>query len=260
VTAPRGDNDDFDPARFFHQFPRFVETSETGPWLDRLNARYLALIHANRDRISGARVLDLASHDGRFTFAALQNGAARVVGVEHDPDLVAAARDNLELQGAARERYEFVLGDMFERIPEIEQCDIVFCFGILYHINDHMRLLQTIAEHQPRTLIIDTNISLLPDAVVEVRAPVAGSPPPPGAQLEGADKMEDYRAGRRVTAVVTCNDRITPETRDRAVNLVFERRTDVRTQWLAVIAIAKEFGMSPQALGVWVRRAERLAG
>ena len=37
---------DVDPKHFFDEFPRFVETSETGPWLDRLNARHEVLIHA----------------------------------------------------------------------------------------------------------------------------------------------------------------------------------------------------------------------
>ena len=60
-----------DAGGFFDAFPKFVETSQTGPWCERLNARYLALVHANRDIIRGATVLDLASHDGRFTFAAL---------------------------------------------------------------------------------------------------------------------------------------------------------------------------------------------
>jgi hypothetical protein len=280
----------FDPARFFHHFPRFVETSETGPWLDRLNARYLALIHANRELIAGARILDLASHDGRFSFAALQNGASRVVGIEHEPHLVRTANENMEHHDVAQDRYDFVLGDMFECIPEVGHCDIVFCFGILYHINDHMRLLQLIAELEPRAVIIDTNVSLMEAAVVEVRAPVAGSPPPPGAQLEGwpsraalsamlsslgwtfgyvdwagsgladAPKMDDYRAGRRVTAVVTGNERVDPEIRERAVATVFERQQDRRTQWITIIETATQFGLTPQALAVWVRRAERRDG
>ena len=49
--------------RFFDEYPRFLETSRTGPGLDRLNARYTALIHENRELIDGATVLDLASHD-----------------------------------------------------------------------------------------------------------------------------------------------------------------------------------------------------
>jgi methyltransferase family protein len=287
VARLRKDDEAFDPARFFHQFPRFVETSETGPWLDRLNARYLALIHANRALIEGARVLDLASHDGRFTFAALQNGAAHVVGIEHEPHLVRKANENLEHHEVPRERYEFVLGDMFDRIPELEPCDLVFCFGILYHINDHMRLLQTIAELAPKSLIIDSNISHIGHAAIELRAPVAGSPPPVGAQLEGwpsktgldamlssfgwtfeyfdwpasglADtaKLEDYRVGRRATVVVSCNEPVPLEVRTSAVRRVIERQQERRTQWTVIVDTAAEFGMSPQALGVWVRQAER---
>ena len=287
MSGPLEVDDEFDPARFFEHFPRFVETSETGPWLDRLNARYLGLIHANRDLINGARVLDLASHDGRFSFAALQNGAARVVGIEHEPHLVRKANENMEQHGVDPDRYEFVLGDMFDRIPEAEPCDIVFCFGILYHINDHMRLLSTIAELEPRTVIIDSNVSHIDRAAIELRAPVAGNPPPVGAQLEGwpsktgldamlssfgwtfryfdwpgsglvdSPKMEDYRVGRRASVVITGNEPVAPEVRVRAVQRVFERQRERRTQWLVIVQTAAEFGMTPQALGVWVRRAER---
>jgi hypothetical protein len=290
VAGPREIDSEFDPARFFHHYPRFVETSETGPWLDRLNARYLALIHENRRLIDGARVLDLASHDGRFSFAALQNGAASVTGIEHEPHLVAKANENMEFHEVERGRYEFLLGDMFDLIPRLEHsCDVVFCFGILYHINDHMRLLQAIAEHEPKTLIIDSNMSHVGRAVIELRAPVAGSPPPAGAQLEGwpsrtgldamlssfgwtfeyfdwpgsgladSPKLEDYRVGRRATVVVECNERIAPDVRDRAVQRVFERQVERRTQWILIVETAAEFGLSPQALAVWIRRAERPA-
>jgi len=193
----------------------------------------------------------------------------------------------MEQHGIDRNRYEFVLGDMFDRIPETEQCDIVFCFGILYHINDHMRLLSTIAEFEPRTVIIDSNVSHIERAAIELRAPVAGNPPPVGAQREGwpsktgldamlssfgwtyeyfdwpgsglvdSPKMEDYRVGRRASVVVTCNERVEPAVRARAVERVFERQRERRTQWLVIGQTAAEFGMTPQALGVWVRRAER---
>jgi hypothetical protein len=287
VPGPLAADEGADPARFFERFPRFVETSETGPWLDRLNARYLALVHANRHLVDGATVLDLASHDGRFTFAALCNGAARVIGIEHDAKLVGAAHEHMEHYGISRDRYDFLLGDMFERIPEAGRCDVVFCFGILYHINDHMRLLSAIAEREPRTVIVDTNVSLMPGVVVEVRAPLAGNPPPPGAQLEGwptkgaldamlaslgwtfeyfdwlgsglaaAEKMDDYRAGRRVSAVVTGSERVAPEVRAAAVQEVFDLQDDLRTQWMTIIAIAAKHSMTPQALAVWVREAER---
>src|SRR5258706_7559390 len=114
----------FDPTRFFNAFPRFVETSETGHVLDRLNARYLGLIHENRELIAGANVLDLASHDGRFSFAALQNGAARVVGIETEPHMVQKSLANMDHYNVPRSQYEFLVGDMFELIDHAERCDV----------------------------------------------------------------------------------------------------------------------------------------
>lgn len=231
MTTSGGLDEAFDPERFFDAFPRFVETTETGRWTDRLNARYLALIHANRDVIAGASVLDLASHDGRFSFAALRNGARRVIGIEQESRLVRKANENMEFYGVPRERYEFVLGDMYECIPDVERCEVVFCFGIFYHINDHMLLLSKIARRNPRVLIMDTNISLIEESVIELAYEAMGGKvlvgQPSKAGLEvmfesfgwtfdyfdwkasglcGPKRLPDYGAGRRVTAVVTCRE------------------------------------------------------
>jgi 2-polyprenyl-3-methyl-5-hydroxy-6-metoxy-1,4-benzoquinol methylase len=166
----------FDPNQFFEAFPRFIDTSETGPWLERLNARYLALIHANRDVIAGSRVLDLASHDGRFSFAALQNGASHVTGIEWDPALVSASREHMEAYGVPTDRFDVVLGDIYDfALPDA--VDVVFCFGILYHINHHVLLLTKIATLEPRFLIIDSKISQMDGAVIELRSPLLGAPP-----------------------------------------------------------------------------------
>jgi hypothetical protein len=279
-----------DPRHFFDAYPRFVETSETGPWLDRLNARYLALVHEHRDRIAGARVLDLASHDGRFTFAALRAGATHVVGIEHDARLVQAASEHLAHYGVTPDCYDFVAGDLFECIRATGACDVVFVFGILYHVNDHMRLLTELADLDARTMIFDTNVSTKPGAVIELRAPIAGSPPPPGSQIEGwptraaleamwssfgwsyefydwrasglvdHPKLDDYAGGRRVTAVVTSDYADVPAAqRTRAVDAVLARQRDLPTQWFTITEVAKEFGMTPQALRTWVRRAEQHA-
>ena len=95
-------------------------------------------------------MLDLASHDGRFSFAALAAGAARVIGVEVDGDLVEKAEANLAACGVDADRYEFVHRDMFRHFDDLERVDVVFCFGIFYHVNDHMQLLTNIAGVEPR--------------------------------------------------------------------------------------------------------------
>ena len=59
---------------FAEDYPRFMEVSELVPRPERMNERYEALFAGNRDVFDGARVLDLASHDGRYSFAALKPG------------------------------------------------------------------------------------------------------------------------------------------------------------------------------------------
>ena len=77
---------------FLDKFPRFYTTSHTSPDPHRLNSRYEAIIAKNADRLAGKRVLDIASHDGRWTFAALSAGAAHVTGAEPRRELI----DNAE--------------------------------------------------------------------------------------------------------------------------------------------------------------------
>ncbi|HKZ10553.1 MAG TPA: hypothetical protein VJL61_07590 [Rhodanobacteraceae bacterium] len=76
---------------FFNQYSRFFSTSQTSPFPDRLNARHAAIIEANAYRLANKRVLDIASHDGRWSFAALKAGAAHVTGIETPAELIANA-------------------------------------------------------------------------------------------------------------------------------------------------------------------------
>jgi hypothetical protein len=281
----------FDPFHFFDTFTRFVDTSETGPWLQRLNARYVALVHSNRESIAGCSVLDVASHDGRFSFAALQNGASRVVGIEHKAHLVVTSRENMEFYEIPRDRYEFVAGDMFDHIDRFDHFDVVFCFGILYHITDHMMLLSRIAALEPQYVVIDTNISQHEGAVIELRNARGVSPPPPGSYIEGyptrqaleamlsyfgwtydyfdwqtsgltdTEHMGDYRLGRRITARAACNiSECAPDVRARAVRMVLEHPRDPRTQWIAMTEVAARLGITPQLLRTWVHKAQRESG
>ncbi|MEX2292243.1 MAG: IS3 family transposase [Acidimicrobiales bacterium] len=50
------------------------------------------------------------------------------------------------------------------------------------------------------------------------------------------------------------------EIRERAVRMVFEQQTDHRSQWSAIRSVSAKFGMSPETLRHWVRRAEVDAG
>jgi hypothetical protein len=279
-----------DPTHFFAAYPRFIDTSETGPWQERLDARYRALIEANRDLIVGARVLDLASHDGRFSFAALQAGAAHVVGIDAKAHLVRAGIEHFEAYGVAPDRYRFLVGDLYDWVGTEGPFDVVFCFGLLYHVNDHMQLLTRIGETEPRAIIIDTNVSKLDGALIEVRSPLGPGVPAPGSHLEGyptCDALEammsffgwtsrffdwagsglvdrphmaDYRDGGRVSVVVECPEHAVPdEVRAEAVAAVLAAPEYRDRPFLTISAVAPYYDITPQALRVWVHRAERRA-
>lgn len=50
--------------------------------------------------------------------------------------------------------------------------------------------------------------------------------------------------------------RYSPELRERAVRMLSDRRDDYSSEWAALTAVSKLFGMSPETLRTWVRRAQ----
>ena len=155
------------------------------------------------------------------------------MGIEYKERLVRKCLENMEFYGVPREKYDFVLGDVYDRIEEVEPCDVVFCFGLFYHINEHLLLLSKIAKLKPRALIMDTHISLLEGSVIELGyeamggKTLVGEPSKAGLEvmfesfgwtfdyfdwrssgLCDSSPMTDYHQGRRVTAVVNCQPRL----------------------------------------------------
>lgn len=77
---------------------RFPDTLELRPTPDRVRE---TLFNWLRDRVEGARCLDLYAGSGALGFEAASRGAARVVQVESDPAAFRALEQNRERLGAA---------------------------------------------------------------------------------------------------------------------------------------------------------------
>lgn len=145
---------------FFADYPRFLETSETSPELDRLELRYHAIFRENADLFAGARVLDIASHDGRWSFAALQAGAREVVGIEARSHLVDNANATFAHYGIAPDRHRFICGDVFDVLGrESIDVDVVLCLGYLYHTLRYNELMRRIRDLSPQWLVVDTQVT-----------------------------------------------------------------------------------------------------
>jgi hypothetical protein len=145
---------------FAEDYPRFMEISDLVPKPHRLNERYEALFGSNRDILEGARVLDLASHDGRYSFGALKAGAAHVTGVEVRQSLIDKAQDTFAFYGQDPQTYRFVCGDVFEVLArEKFDVDVVLCLGYLYHTYRHTELMYRLHHLAPKHLIVDTMVA-----------------------------------------------------------------------------------------------------
>lgn len=147
---------------FFDQHPRFYRTSQTSPLPLRLNARHKAIIGGSAEQLRGARVLDIASHDGRWSFAALKAGAAHVTGIEPRAELIANACASFAEEGIDPARHDFLAGDVFDRLQGMD-FDVVLCLGFYYHTLRHAELLDRIQRTGARWVVIDTEVVPPPD-------------------------------------------------------------------------------------------------
>jgi hypothetical protein len=143
--------------RFFDDYEKFYSTSQTSPFPERLNGRYEAIIARNRQALAGAKVLDIASHDGRCSFAALKAGASYVKGIEPRAELIENAHQTFAGYGVSREQYSFVCGDVFNVMGD-EPFDVVLCLGYFYHTVRHTELLDRIERTGAPLVVLDTEI------------------------------------------------------------------------------------------------------
>lgn len=137
----------------------FYSTSRVGNDPRRLNARYAHFLEPVHEHIQGARVLDLACHNGRWSYALLQMGAAQVTGVEHNSALVAAAQQALAKE-CTEGRFHIECGDIIEFLKGCQpgQFDVVLCLGILYHTLRASEILHLCRRLDPKLLIVDSTI------------------------------------------------------------------------------------------------------
>ncbi len=149
----------------------FLETSITATFINRLNWRAEILLTRNREAIEGKRILDLASHDGRFSYACLKLGAAHVTGVEMREHLIGSASDNLKKYGYGPDKFEFLQGDMFDYLSkfDVSKFDTILCFGFFYHTIKQVELLELIKALKPQYFILDTVVAKM---LLEERASV----------------------------------------------------------------------------------------
>jgi trehalose 2-sulfotransferase len=128
------------PANFFDRHNKFARSAPAGAAsatgffdLIRLRRRYEVILAGNRDLFQNARVLDVMSGQGFWTLAALDAGAAHVVGVEPASALVETANDYFAKNDIRSNSYKFVNAELFAGLKDLEpgSFDLIFCHDLL---------------------------------------------------------------------------------------------------------------------------------
>src|SRR5438270_585847 len=111
--------------------------------------------HAVPLDLTGQSVLDIGCNGGFYSFEMKRRGAARVLGVDHDPAYLAQARFARSELGLD---VEFVQGDVYDidRLLGGERFDFVVFMGVLYHLRHPLYALEKVAELVRQRLLFQT--------------------------------------------------------------------------------------------------------
>ena len=141
---------------FFKKYPEFINEGTTGVAGQRLEYRYKAIIGNQRNSFKNAKVLDLASHDGRWSLASLEAGASKVVGIEGRENLVEKSNKILEKYSYGN-KFTCFKEDLNNKILKFKEgsFDIILCLGFFYHTMHHFKLLSEFKRIKPKLIILD---------------------------------------------------------------------------------------------------------
>lgn len=119
--------------------------------------------------LAGRRVLDLGCNGGFFSLKAIEAGAEFVLGIDGREMYVAQAQFIFDAYGIETSRYAFVCGSFLDfPFKDYGPFDLVLCLGVLYHVSSPLHLLERISEVNSDVLVIDTKLSRLEGAAMEV--------------------------------------------------------------------------------------------
>jgi trehalose 2-sulfotransferase len=126
----------------------------------RLRHRYKAIVMQNRDLFRDARVLDVQSGDGRWSFAAIDAGARHVVGIESRRRPVEIADGVFAKYGVKRGAYQFIHVAPLIGLNDFSpgQFDLVLCQDTA-DLSDPYFFFEQLLRLRPKHIILDTALN-----------------------------------------------------------------------------------------------------
>jgi SAM-dependent methyltransferase len=149
---------------FIHPNSAFIITdTRTKRWaipyhFECINGRIGVLLDNNSHSLKNKSILDVGSHTGIFSWAALQLGAKFVHGIDVEERTINRCMELFLKEEINPSSYRFQaenITNFLERVEE-KSFNTVFCFGVLYYISEPLRLLKLMARAAKETILIDT--------------------------------------------------------------------------------------------------------
>jgi tRNA (mo5U34)-methyltransferase len=106
--------------------------------------------------LAGKAVLDVGCNCGGFAFEAARAGASRVVGIDVVGRYIEQAefiRNALDIDQA-----EFSVTGI-DQVADLGRFDVILCFGLLYHLEDPIGSMRSLAGVCDDVIVVDTNIT-----------------------------------------------------------------------------------------------------
>jgi LPS sulfotransferase NodH len=153
-------------SHFIERYGQLVKSMPAGAasatgFLDeiRLRRRYDAIVARNRDLFRNARVLDIMSSYGFWSLAAIDAGAAHVVGVDASSAPVEMAGKTFNEYGISAQSYQFIHSEIFTALQGFapETFDLILC-PEFFEQCDPRQFLHQMDRLGPRHVILDTGV------------------------------------------------------------------------------------------------------
>ncbi|CAA9267475.1 MAG: Methyltransferase type 11 [uncultured Chloroflexi bacterium] len=122
-----------------------AETAPDHPLGDFPSVFWSAFGQAVPDDLTGKSVLDIGCNGGFYSFEMQRRGAARVLGIDHDPVYLRQAEFARERLGLSARDVEFRRLGVYDVDQLAEQFDLVFFMGVLYHLRHPLYALEKVA-------------------------------------------------------------------------------------------------------------------
>jgi LPS sulfotransferase NodH len=139
----------------FDRYDQFRDVAVRPITAMRLRHRHNGIVWNNRELFRKTRVLDIRSGDGRWSLAALDAGAAHVVGLESRREPVEVARSVFTKMGVDPASYEFVHARILAtlRVFDPGSFDLILCKEFS---PEPFFFLSSLRRLRPRHIILDT--------------------------------------------------------------------------------------------------------